>query len=284
MKLTIHAALAAASLFALAACNRAEAPANTAEETNVAATPAAAGAEAIDGTWKADLASVKVEQKPDTFLLKDGKYSCSTCVPKVDIAADGAFHVVSGSPYYDSASAKVVDPNTVERARKKGDKVVGESTAVVSPDGKTLTVSFKDMSVPDAPVVTGKYSETRVDAAPAGAHAISGSWQPATFDAMSDEGITTTFKRDGDTLNMSSPGGVSYAAKLDGTDAPIKGDTGGTVVSVERLSDTSYRETNKRAGKVVGVGTYTVGPDGKMQAVYEDKERNQTTRYTLVRQ
>jgi hypothetical protein len=205
-------------------------------------------------------------------------------VPKIAIPADGAYHPVSGSDYIDSSMVKVVDPQTVQRSSKKGDRVVGESTVTVSPDGKTMAVSFKDMSVPDAKPVTGKYSKNRVDPAPAGAHAVSGSWQPAKYDEMSDEGIVQTFKLDGDTLNMSTPGGISYAAKLGGPEVPVKGDTAGTVVSVERLSDNSYRETNKRDGKVVGVGTYTIGADGKMQATWEDKERSQTTRYTAVRQ
>ena len=269
MKRIVTAALAAASLFALAACNQ---------------QPAAPAVDPINGTWKADLASVQIDQKPDVYLLKDGQYSCPSCIPPIAVAADGAFHPVTGTPYFDSYSVKAVDDHSIARSTKKGDKVVGESTLQVSADGNTLTGTFKDMSTPNAPPVTGKYTDTRVAAAPAGAHAVSGSWKPAKIDTVSDEGLTNTFKHEGDTFSMSSPAGQSYTAKLDGTDTPINGDPGGTVASVKRLSDTSYQETDKRDGKVVGVATMTVGADGKLNVVYEDKERGSTTRYTAVKQ
>src|SRR3954454_6998813 len=120
-KATITAALAAASLLALSACNKQQPAAGN--ETGQAA---AVGADAINGTWKTDLASLQIEQQPDRLLLKDGQYSCDTCVPKFSVPADGAFHPVSGSGYFDSASVKVVDDHTVNYTRKKGDKVVGE--------------------------------------------------------------------------------------------------------------------------------------------------------------
>lgn len=270
MKRTVPAMLAVASLFALAACEK--------------QAPAPAAADPINGTWKADTASIQIEQKPDVYLLKDGQYSCPSCTPPIAVAADGAYHPVTGAPYFDSYSVKVADDHSLTRSSKKGDKAVGETTVVVSADGNTLTGTFKDMSTPGAPPVTGKYTETRVAPAPAGAHAVSGSWKPTKVDSVSDEGLTVSFKHEGDTFTMNSPAGQSYTAKLDGSDAPIKGDTAGTVASVERLSDTSYRETDKRDGKVVGVATFTVGADGKMNVVFEDKERGSTTRYTAVKQ
>ena len=270
MNRTMIAALAAASIFGLAACSQ--------------QAPAPPAGDPINGTWKADIASVQIDQKPDVYLLKDGQYSCPSCTPPIAVAADGAFHAVPGAAYFDSYSVKAVDDKTISRSSRKGDKVVGESTLQVSADGNTLNGSFKDMSTPNAPPVTGKYTETRVAAAPAGAHAASGSWKPAKIENVSDEGLTLSFKHDGDSFSMNSPAGQSYTAKLDGKDVPITGDSAGTTASVERLSDTSYRETDKRAGKVVGVATFTVAADGKLNVVAEDKERGSTTRYTAIKQ
>ena len=269
---TTIAALAAASLFALTACNQQPAAGNNATST-------AAAADAIDGTWKADLASVQIDQKPDELLLKDGKFDCATCTPPLTVAADGAFHAVTGRPYADEISVKADDDHNVTRTDKKGGKVVGDNKFSVSADGKTLTVSFTDSSTPDAKPVTGNYTETRVAAAPAGAHAISGSWKPEKYNSVTEEGLTTTYQLAGDTLNMSSPAGQSYSAKIGGPEAPIKGDIGGTTVTVEKV-DGGIRETYHRDGKVTGVATSTVGADGKMSVTYENKQNGSTTKYT----
>ncbi len=51
----------------------------------------------IDGTWKADVKSAKLPQKPDSYLLKNGSYSCETCTPPYTVKADGAFHPIHGN-------------------------------------------------------------------------------------------------------------------------------------------------------------------------------------------
>jgi membrane protein involved in colicin uptake len=91
MRFTIMAALAAASVLGLSGCKQVATGGNATEN---AAAPAAAEAGAIDGTWKADLASVQIEQKPDQLLLQNGQFSCATCTPPLTVAADGAMHAV----------------------------------------------------------------------------------------------------------------------------------------------------------------------------------------------
>ena len=51
----------------------------------------------FDGTWKIDVSTAKLPDKPDDFLLKDGMYDCKTCVPPVRVKADGQDHRVTGS-------------------------------------------------------------------------------------------------------------------------------------------------------------------------------------------
>ena len=89
--------------------------------------------------------------------------------------------------------------------------------------------------------MTGSLTETRVADAPAGAHALSGSWKMDKYDNVSDEGTTVTYKLNGDTLHMTSPAGQSYDAKLDGTEVPIQGDTGGPPPRSRRPATTSTR-------------------------------------------
>ncbi|MCL6728680.1 hypothetical protein [Sphingomonas hankyongi] len=281
MRKTFVAALAATSILVLSACNKQPAPDENAAAENAGTETAAAGD--INGTWVADLASVQIDTRPDEILVQNGQYECKTCTPPYKVAADGAFHPVSGQPYFDSASVKVVDDKTIQRTGKKGDRVTGDSTTSVSADGNTLTVSFNDSSIENAPVVKGSYTETRVGPAPAGAHAVSGQWKPAKIENVSAEGLTTTYALDGDTLHMSSPSGVSFDAKLDGTDTPIKGDPAGTMASVKKVGE-GYEETDKRDGKVVGVSTFSVGADGKLNVVYENKLDGSKTTYSANKQ
>src|SRR5689334_15663591 len=87
MSRTITAALAAASLIALAGCRQTTVSGN--ETANAAAenTAATASGEGINGTWKADIDSVQFDQKPDEYLLQAGQYSCKSCVPPVTVPA-----------------------------------------------------------------------------------------------------------------------------------------------------------------------------------------------------
>lgn len=284
MSRTITVALAAASLLALSACKQTTVAANDSGNMAEANASAPATAGGIDGTWKADLSTVQIDQKPDQLLIKDGKYSCPTCIPPITLAADGAFHPVTGRPYADSMAVKIDDDHTVTRTGKKGDAVTGTSKLSVSNDGNTLTVDFTDSSTPNAPPVKGSLTETRVAPAPAGAHAVSGSWKPDKYSNINDEALTVTYRIDGDVLHMSSPSGQSYDAKLDGTDTPIKGDTAGTTASVKKVGDNSYEETDKRGGKVVSVTTFTVGADGKMNVTSVDKRSDSTMKYAANRQ
>ncbi|HEV2595926.1 MAG TPA: hypothetical protein VGU01_12060 [Sphingomicrobium sp.] len=275
MRLSRTAAFAAIAVLALAGCKQATTGGNstattTTTSTDNASATATAGS-GINGTWKADVASAKWDQKPDQFLLQNGTYSCKTCTPPWSVQADGAFHPVTGHPYYDEVAIKVVDDKTVQQSTKLKGRDTGGSTIKVSADGNTLGIDFNDKTIANAPPSTGHVDESRVAAGPAGAHAISGAWKPSKAQNINIESLTITLKADPDMLHMSSPGGTSYDAKLDGTDTPIKGDPAGTMASVKKLSDNSYEETDKRAGKVVSVTTFTVGADGKLTGVSENK-------------
>ncbi|MEO6113230.1 MAG: hypothetical protein ABIP07_02115 [Sphingomicrobium sp.] len=275
MRVTFTAALAATSLLTLSACSQQEQQ-TPAEDTQAAA------AEGIEGNWKSDLASAQFEDEPNVYLIKGGQYVCSTCNPPLTTPADGKFHAVTDRPYFDSMAVTVVDDRTVKFERKKGDRDVGSSTWTLSPDGNTLNVDFVDKTA--ATPVTGKGTSTRVAATPAGAHATSGSWKANPLSSMSDEALIFSYDLDGDTIKNKSGDGTGYEAKIGGPDAPVQGDPSGLVVAVTRPSENTLVETYKRGGKVVGVATLTIGADGKLSGVYENKMQGSTTRYTATKQ
>jgi hypothetical protein len=279
MGMTTKMALAAASLLMLAGCKQA-ATSNSVSDANAnSSSTAAAGG--IDGTWKTDLSTLQMDQRPDRYLLKGGQFSCSTCTPPLQLAADGAFHPVTGRPYADHISIKVDDDHNVTRTGQKAGKTTSTAKYTVSADGNTLTVAFTDLT--GSKPVNVNYTGTRVAPAPAGAHAISGSWKQQNPSNISDEGLTATFKADGDVLHMTTPTGQSYDAKLDGSDTPMKGDIGGTVVSVTKNGD-SYVETDKVGGKVVSVMTMTPSADGKMNVASEDKRNGSSQKFVMNKQ
>src|SRR5437764_10552109 len=280
---SVMAVLSGVSMLTLAACQQSGSTTNETTNATTTTTTASSTAGTIDGTWKGDVSSVKFEQKPDEYLLQNGKFDCKSCIPPVSIAADGAYHAVANHAYYDQESMKIVDDKTGQQSTKLKGRETGNATFKVSADGNTLTINWKDMSVANAAPNSGSFEERRVAAAPAGAHALSGSWTPAKIASVNQEAITLTLKADADMLHVSAPTGVSYDAKLDGTPTAIKGDPAGATASVKKLSDNSYQETDTAGGKVFNVTTFTLGPDGKLTLVSVDPRNGSKTTWTANR-
>ena len=280
MKAIYPTATAIALMLALTACNVREREADTNTPTAAAA---AASLDALSGTWKADLASLKFEGRPDEYSLKDGSYSCASCTPPLTVAADGQVHPVADRPYYDSMSVRTVDDKTVEFKRMKAGKEVGSATYNVSADGKVLTTKFKDMSTPGQ-TIEGTGTSQRVGAPVAGAHAISGKWQPDKIGDYSEDALNMTFQVAGNSVTMNSAG-QSYTAELGGPAVAITGDTGGTTVKVTREGDSALRETFLRDGKEVGYSIVTPSADGRSVSYsYTDTRDGTKTSWTGAKQ
>jgi hypothetical protein len=238
--------------------------------------PLAARAGSFDGTWVGDMATAKVEGKPDTYLLQDGVYTCDACYPQLKIPADGKPHKATGHSYYDEATATIVSPQVLAVKLTLAGKKSADRTLTASADGNTLTEDFIDYTGPKP--APAKFVNKRVKAGPAGAHAISGSWQQDTKSStMSADLTTVTYKETADGLKMTTPTGLSYDAKFDGKEYLTVGDPGKTMVILERLSPTKIRETDKRDGKTTDVVTTEVSSDGKslhvvdVQPLYSQK-------------
>jgi hypothetical protein len=89
---------------------------------------------AFDGTWKLDLKTAQFPKKPDVYLLQDGMYHCKTCVPSIDVKADGQDQKVVGQPYFDMMSVKVVDDRTIAQTQK--------NTRFRDPGGRARWIRF----------------------------------------------------------------------------------------------------------------------------------------------
>lgn len=245
--------------------------------------PAAAlASSAFDGTWKTRLDSMKVSGTPDTFQVAGGTYLCSSCTPIIQVPADGAPHPVSGHPYYDSVSVQVLDPTSVEIIDRKLGREVYDMTYAVSADGATLTAKLSDKTGAQLGMVT--FTARRVAAAPAGAHAVSGSWQPDQLSAANDAVRTITYRMTPDDFSMQW-NGQSYSAKFDGNQYPVAGDPAHTTVTVRRIDDNTVEETDRREGQVTDEIRMAAAPDGHTMVITDrDMQHGQTTTMTLEKQ
>ena len=244
----------------------------------------AAAQSVFEGTWEMDFSKVAFAGKPNEYLLQNGMYTCKTCSDvAAPVKADGTDQPLKNFPYADMVAIKVVNDREVQITSKKGGNVVGESTMTVSPDGETLSENFSFTPEGGTPV-KGENESKRVAKGPPGSHAISGSWQPKKM-GMSQNAARFTYKVSGDELTMTNGTGQSFTARLDGTDAPYKGDPGTTSVRVKLIGKDTLEETDLRDGKVLYVSTMTVGPDGKKaKIVTEDKRQNTTSSVEAMKQ
>ncbi len=240
---------------------------------------------AFDGTWRLDPSKTQLPKKPDKYLLEKGTYKCESCVPPYEVKADGQDHKVTGHPYFDTMSVRVIDDKTVEFTSKKNGKVVGTQKSSVSGDGNQLTEEFTFIPAASGKEQHGKAIATRVAKGPAGSHVLSGSWREEKLADFSQDAITYTFKTTADGMSMKAGTGESYDAKFDGKDYPVKGDPGLTSVALKKINANTIEETDKRDGKVISVAKLAISPDGKtMKVDVEDKLHGTTATYVATKQ
>ena len=227
----------------------------------LAATPAFAESP-FDGTWKARTDSMKSAGRPEQFQIKDGTYSCSTCIPAYHVAADGAYHKVAGKDYWDEVAVKVVDDHRVDYSYRKAGKVVSSNRETGSADGGTLTMTAHNTNNGGGVPIDSVNSAKRVGAPMSGAHLTSGSWQIAPASQVSDAALTMTIRVDGKTLHMTSPLGETLDAPIGGGYTLNVGDPGRTMTKVEQPDARTLKMTDRRGGMGGRVATYRVARDG----------------------
>ncbi len=123
-----------------------------------AAIAADSATDPVVGTWTLDVAKSKFSeghalksqtrmysQSADGITLNmktvgaDGKETTT----QTTYHLDGKDYPITGSPQYDTLSAKQINPHTASFTLKKGGKTVGTTRRTVSKDGKTLTATDK---------------------------------------------------------------------------------------------------------------------------------------------
>jgi hypothetical protein len=231
----------------------------------------------FDGTWKTNMAESKLSQKPYVFSVNNGMYDCESCVPKVNVKADGQDQSVTGQTY-DTISVQVVDPDTIHIVTKKGGKPASDATRKVSADGKMLTIDGTSYPADGSQPYKSEAKFMRVAKGPAGSDATSGSWRIQNVNEDT-AGLVTTWKASGDEVSMSTPTGESWMAKFGGAESPVKGMYGNYTVSVKKLGERAIEVTLNRDGKLYSVTKISVSADGKMTEVVDNKQTGRISTY-----
>lgn len=246
------------------------------------ATPALAQS-AYDGVWKIDLASAQLPDRPQVWSLKDGVYSCSSCVPAYAIPADGQFHTVEGYSYWDEMSLRIVDDRTIDDAQRLKGRQVAATRSQVSVDGNTLKVTWTDTSAPNGMASTGEAAMSRVTPGEAGAHAISGSWKSEGVTSISEDSLVVTMRLADGVFSFESGEGYSFEAILGGPAVPVIGDPAGATASVRQLADGSIEEVDRIDGEPTSKSILTPEADGSILLRSENLKLGTTVSYRLVK-
>jgi hypothetical protein len=242
-----------------------------------------AHAGAFDGTWRADMSSARLlaAGPPQVIRVQDGQYECRTCDPPLAVRANGTDQPTSGLRNADTVSVAVLDERTVIETLKRGSKTVIIRKFTVSDDGGSAVSELSDFTASGAEV-THRQAWVRQSAGPPGSHAVSGSWVRSK-PPLRDSALTVTLTVSDNTLAMHAASGISYAAPLNGEDAPYVGDSGIDSVSVRRISAREFEETDKKAGKAIQTWRWSFDASGATGHVTLLDLATHTTTQALVR-
>ena len=211
----------------------------------------------IEGTWAFVPGSFETENVFRGVVLADGQWACEGCDPAWSIPADGQWHSVE-MENFNSLKVEPVDESTVRTATRLDEKDIGSAIWTAGEDGQSMTVEFTNLRV--SPPQKGIVDYQRTEAAPDGAHAVSGSWAQ-----VGPSGGTVTYSLDGETLTASWDGG-SYTAELGGDPVKPEGGAGDGLLSLEKTGANSYRDVVHTMDLIVEGDTLqqisTVQPQG----------------------
>lgn len=236
----------------------------------------------FDGTWKVNLDSIQVSGKPNVEEIKDGMYTCSSCVPSFTVKADGTDQPTPVHGERDHIAIKVLSPTTVEYTEKKDGKITSVSRLTVSGNGNKITQVFTNYTT-DKPF-KGKFTEKRVGPAAAGAHAVSGAWMQDSMPEFSEAAKLIVLESTDNGLKMTWFGRVTDA-KFDGKEYATQNDPDHTLVTLKRISDRQFEEHDRREGEIFDIVMWTVSPDGKtITSVDEDPRHGTKTSMTFDKQ
>ena len=235
------------------------------------------------GTWKTNLDQSQFSSAPFTFSVSNGRYECATCVPKIEVKADGSDQPLSGLLHY-TIAVNEIDSHTVRVVTKRDGKKFSEQICTAAEGGRTLHVKTTNHLLEgDEPRMWEAEWERIGEFVPTG-NAISGSWRMQTLKAPENE-LLETFRGTGTELSVSSPIGTGWTAKFDGKDYPVKGSYETDSVSLKQVDDRTVEATYKLGRHLIRVDKITVSSNGNtLTTVSESKQTGRVDTFSATKQ
>lgn len=239
----------------------------------------------FEGTWRIDTSQDEFGGRPVSRLIKDGVYRCGNCVTTVEVPADGRFHSFAGGQDFDEVAVSIRSPREVEFQYRKSGKLAETVTEQVSPDGTILTYRNVNLTAPTGQPIVSEGRRARVGAIPAGAHMVSGEWQPLGGAEESAEALTIIIQTSGDEVTIVQPTGRQFTARIGGPAMPIVGDQAGRRIRIVAVPPGSLLTTTSIEARDVQTALFTVAPDGRSLTVEaHDLILNQDVTFVAIKQ
>lgn len=217
----------------------------------------------FDGHWVDELKTQMGEAGFDAYLVANGVYKCASCKPPRAYPADGRMRAVPSDVSVLRESVTIAGPRTMI-TRIVDHEMTRETTMTVAPDGKTATYVALDAWPGRAGRLRTVYLAKRVAPAPAGAHAVSGSWRGVAYLQVPEEYRSVDLRESGGFFTRSNFRHGRYTARIGGPPAPVTGDGKNIYQASVRAPDPRIRiETILLNGKPVVERTYALSEDGR---------------------
>jgi len=257
-----------------------------------------AGEPLLAGTWiiQPELTTFQVFRSPvlipPLISLDHGVYRRIDCRgDPIEMPADGSFHEVKKQPFFNKMSVRVVDGRRIAIEQKLGDKTTWTGTYTVAKSGAEMTLEFEnDVAVTP---VTGAIEYVREGTSVAGAHPITGTWNPQKLIRLSPSGVSLTFTlertatgQDGaDSFTFLAGDGRSAEGIADAHDHPLHGTLEGATLSLYHIAPNVWTMNHKQNGTPVEMLSAKVSDDGNTMTLKQtDLICHEISNLTLLRQ
>ena len=210
------------------------------------------------GKWKIDVAKSNFGESTVTYAdVGAGEMQTTADGMTMKFKMDGKDYP---DPWGGTSAWKKIDASSWETVNKLKDKVVSTDVRRLSADGKTLTIQSKGTR-PDGKPFEDEYVYARESGGPG----LPGKWKTSKVSISAPSVVDiSAHETDGLAVRVED-WGMSFSAKFDGKDNPVKGPTvpDGYTTALTKTGPRSLGYVDKHNGKEVYKGTWIVSDDGK---------------------
>jgi hypothetical protein len=219
------------------------------------------------GTWTVQPEATEFRGRSLGLLVDKNEYKRTSCTTARQVPTDGKDHPIGGDPLLQTMSVKLVDAHRVEVVQKIADLEVWKGSYVVSKDGKSLTLTYRDQRSQLPTSATLRY--IREGEVVPNAHLLSGIWAPQQISNLSAAAVSFTLRDTENGLQMSAADGRGFETNFQVKDVPLSGYLAGASVLVLKRSDHTLQINRKQKNVLVNFSVGDISADGRTMSLME---------------